>query len=128
MRQAEEQRRKAEERAEDEADMAQAKVEVEMKKNKLHNVLGLARPSIDNLWYIEPVLTGQGAAVRLYYNRNSRPLVHSTEIWMHGGYNNWIDGLSFSERLVHVDYKDGDWWYADGMMFHTYLQMIFVTS
>ncbi|XP_039814943.1 starch synthase 3, chloroplastic/amyloplastic-like isoform X1 [Panicum virgatum] len=113
MRQAEEQRRKAEERAEDEADMAQSKVEVEMKKNKLHNVLGLARPSIDNLWYIEPVLTGQGAAVRLYYNRNSRPLVHSTEIWMHGGYNNWIDGLSFSERLVHVDYKDGDWWYAD---------------
>ncbi|KAG2582119.1 hypothetical protein PVAP13_6KG087300 [Panicum virgatum] len=113
MRQAEEQRRKAEERAEDEADMAQAKVEVEMKKNKLHNVLGLARPSVDNLWYIEPVLTGQGAAVRLYYNRNSRPLVRSTEIWMHGGYNNWIDGLSFSERLVHVDYKDGDWWYAD---------------
>ncbi|CAL4997199.1 unnamed protein product [Urochloa decumbens] len=112
-REAEEQRRREEERASDEADKAQAKAEVEMKKNKLRNVLGLARPSIDNLWFIEPVVIRQGAAVRLYYNRNLRPLVHSTEIWIHGGYNNWIDGLSFSERLVPLDDKDGDWWYAD---------------
>ncbi|XP_022683315.1 starch synthase 3, chloroplastic/amyloplastic [Setaria italica] len=112
-RQAEEQWRREEEREADEADKVQTKVEVEIKKKKLHNVLGLARPSIDNLWYIEPVVTRQRAAVRLYYNRSSRPLVHSTEIWMHGGYNNWIDGLSFSERLVHLDDKDGDWWYAD---------------
>nr|ACC86846.1 starch synthase IIIa precursor [Sorghum bicolor] len=112
-RQTEEQRRREEERAADKADRAQAKVELEMKKKKLHNVLGLARASVDNLWYIEPIATGQGATIRLYYNINSRPLVHSTEIWMHGGYNNWIDGLSFSERLVHHNDKDSDWCFAD---------------
>ncbi|KAF8775060.1 hypothetical protein HU200_005112 [Digitaria exilis] len=122
-RHAEKQQRMEEKRAEHEADKAQARAEVEMKKNKLRNVLGLARPSIDSLWYIEPVTTGQGAAVRLYYNRNARPLVQSNEIWMHGGYNNWIDGLSVSERLVHLDDKENDWWYADGMVFHTYLRM-----
>ncbi|KAF8662489.1 hypothetical protein HU200_056079 [Digitaria exilis] len=115
-RHAEKQQRMEEKRAEHEADKAQANAEVEMKKNKLRNVLGLARPSIDSLWYIEPVTTGQGAAVRLYYNRNARPLVQSSEIWMHGGYNNWIDGLSVSERLVHLDDKENDWWYADDMV------------
>ncbi|CAD6265973.1 unnamed protein product [Miscanthus lutarioriparius] len=112
-RQTDKQRRKEEERAADKADRAQAKVEVETKKNKLQNVLGLARASVDNLWYIEPIVTGQGTTVRLYYNINSRPLVHSTEIWMHGGYNNWIDGLSFAERLVHHNDKDCDWWFVD---------------
>lgn len=112
-RQTDEQRRMEEERAADKADRVQAKVEVETKKNKLCNVLGLARAPVDNLWYIEPITTGQEATVRLYYNINSRPLVHSTEIWMHGGYNNWIDGLSFAERLVHHHDKDCDWWFAD---------------
>uniref|UniRef100_A0ACD5ZXS8 Uncharacterized protein n=1 Tax=Avena sativa TaxID=4498 RepID=A0ACD5ZXS8_AVESA len=32
---------------------------------------------------------------------------------MHGGYNNWTDGLSIVERLVKCNDKDGDWWYAD---------------
>ncbi|RCV29739.1 hypothetical protein SETIT_6G036800v2 [Setaria italica] len=111
--QTEEQQRLEEERAANEADRAQAKAEVQTQKIKLQNVLDSAKASVDNLWYIEPITTMQGATVRLYYNRHSRPLVHSTEIWMHGGYNNWIDGLSFSERLVHIDDKDGDWWYAD---------------
>lgn len=123
-RQTDEQRRREEERAADKADRAQSKVEVETKKNKLHNVLGLARASVDNLWYIEPMATGQGATVRLYYNINSRPLVHSTEIWMHGGYNNWIDGLSFAERLVHHNDKVCDWWFVDGMSSNTYLQIV----
>lgn len=123
-RQTDEQRRREEERAADKADRAHAKVEVETKKNKLHNVLGLARASVDNLWYIEPIATGKGATVRLYYNISSRPLVHSTEIWMHGGYNNWIDGLSFAERLVHHIDKDSDWWSADGMSSNTYLQIV----
>ncbi|WVZ94660.1 hypothetical protein U9M48_040526, partial [Paspalum notatum var. saurae] len=111
--QTDEERQSEEERAASEADRAQAKAEVYQKKNKLHNVLGLSQGVVDNLWYIEHVATTQGATVRLYYNRDSRPLVHSAEIWMHGGYNNWIDGLSFAERLVHHDGKDGDWWYAD---------------
>ncbi|CAL4997198.1 unnamed protein product [Urochloa decumbens] len=108
-----EQKRLKEEKAANEADRAQAKAEVQTKKTKLQNILDSAKASADSLWYIEPITTTQGAAVRLHYNRHSRPLVHSNEIWVHGGYNNWIDGLSFSERLVHHDDKDGDWWYTD---------------
>jgi hypothetical protein len=125
--QTEEQLRLKEERAANEADRAQAKSEVQTQKIKLQNVLDSVKASDDNLWYIEPITTTQGATVRLYYNRHSRPLAHSTEIWMHGGYNNWIDGLSFSERLVHIDDKDGDWWYADGMASHSYLNLVFYT-
>ncbi|KAJ1267643.1 hypothetical protein BS78_07G073100 [Paspalum vaginatum] len=112
-KQTHEQQQSEEERAANEADRAQAKAEVQQKKNKFHNVLGLSQGFVDNLWYVEPVTTTQVATIRLYYNRESRPLVHSAEIWMHGGYNNWIDGLSIAERLVHHDGKDGDWWYID---------------
>ncbi|CAM0911045.1 unnamed protein product [Alopecurus aequalis] len=108
-----EQRRKKEERAAAEAVRAQVKVEIEMKKKKLHTMLSLARTSADNLWYIEASTDTRGDTVRLYYNINSTPLVHSNEIWMHGGYNNWADGLSIVERLVKCNDKDGDWWYAD---------------
>ncbi|PAN33952.1 hypothetical protein PAHAL_6G059500 [Panicum hallii] len=112
-KQTEEEKQIKEERAAHEAATAQAKAEIVTKKNKLQNVLDSAKGSVDSLWYIEPITTMQGATVRLYYNRHSRPLVHSAEIWMHGGYNNWIDGLSLTERLIHHDDKDGDWWYAD---------------
>nr|CAB3482364.1 unnamed protein product [Digitaria exilis] len=115
--QTEEQKLIKEERIADEADRAQAKAEVQTKKNKLQNISDLAKASVDNLWYIEPMATRQEATVRLYYNRKSGPLVRSTEIWMHGGYNNWIDGLSFSERL-HRDDEDSDWWHADDEMIH----------
>ncbi|TVU14860.1 hypothetical protein EJB05_38356 [Eragrostis curvula] len=112
-RQAEEERKREEERAAMEAVRTQAKSEVEMKKNKLHQTLSLASRCADNLWYIEPNTYRGGDRVRLYYNRSSRPLMHNTEIWMHGGYNNWIDGLSIVERLVKSHEKDGDWWYAN---------------
>ncbi|RLM65866.1 starch synthase 3, chloroplastic/amyloplastic-like [Panicum miliaceum] len=112
-REAEEERRREEERAAMEADLAQAKSEVEMKKEKLHQMLSSASRYADNLWYIEPNTYKGGDRVRLYYNRSSRPLMHNNEIWMHGGYNNWIDGLSISERLVKSHEKDGDWWYAE---------------
>ncbi|KAL6659428.1 hypothetical protein ACP70R_003468 [Stipagrostis hirtigluma subsp. patula] len=109
----EEQRRREQERAADESDKAQAKAEVQMKKNNLRSVLGLAKAHVDNFWYIEPSTNRRGATVRLYYNRHSRPLLRSTEIWMHGGFNNWTDGLSFAERLVQRGGEDGAWWYAD---------------
>ncbi|KAJ1272858.1 hypothetical protein BS78_06G234800 [Paspalum vaginatum] len=111
-RQAEEERRREEERAAIEADRAQAKSEVEMKKEKMRQMLSLASRYADNLWYIEPNTYRGGDRVRLYYNRSSRPLMHNTEIWMHGGYNNWIDGLSIAERLVKSHEKEGDWWCA----------------
>ncbi|GJN39488.1 hypothetical protein PR202_gb28610 [Eleusine coracana subsp. coracana] len=112
-RQTDDQRRREVERAADEAVRAQAKAEVGMKKNKLHSVLSLAKTSVDNLWYIEPITTGQESTIRLYYNRSLRSLARSTEIWIHGGYNNWIDGLSFSERLAQQDDKVSGWWFAD---------------
>ncbi|XP_006652851.1 starch synthase 3, chloroplastic/amyloplastic-like [Oryza brachyantha] len=112
-RQAEEERRKEEERAAMEADRAQANAEVEKTRNKLQNVLNSANKYADNLWYIEPHTYKAGDRVKLFYNRSSRPLMHNTEIWMHGGYNNWSDGLSISEKLVKSYDKDGDWWYAD---------------
>uniref|UniRef100_A0A8R7TMJ1 starch synthase n=1 Tax=Triticum urartu TaxID=4572 RepID=A0A8R7TMJ1_TRIUA len=112
-RQAEEERRKEEERAAMEADRAQAKAEVEMTRNKLQHVLGLACRYADNLWYIQPSTYKGGDRVRLYYNRSSRPLKHKNEIWLHGGYNNWTDGPSIVERLVKSEEKDGDWWYAN---------------
>nr|CAB3488322.1 unnamed protein product [Digitaria exilis] len=49
-RQAEEERRREEERAAMEADRAQAKSEVEMKKEKLHQMLSSASRYSDNLW------------------------------------------------------------------------------
>ncbi|KAF0892509.1 hypothetical protein E2562_016815 [Oryza meyeriana var. granulata] len=110
---AEEERRKEEERAAVEADRAQARAQVEMNKNKLQNVLNSASRCADNLWYIEPHTYKAGDRVKLFYNRSSRPLMHNTEIWMHGGYNNWSDGLSIAERLVKSYEKDGDWWYSD---------------
>lgn len=119
-RQAEEERRRVEERAAMEADRAQAKSEVEMKKEKLRQMLSSASKYADNLWYIEPNTYRGGDRVRLYYHRSSRPLMHNTEIWMHGGYNNWIDGLSIAERLVKSHEKEGDWWYAEGMYIYSF--------
>ncbi|KAF6993850.1 hypothetical protein CFC21_010678 [Triticum aestivum] len=111
--QTEEQRRSKEARAADEAVRAQAKAEIEIKNKKLQSMLSLARTCVDNLWYIEASTDTSGDTIRLYYNRNSRPLAHSTEIWMHGGYNNWSDGLSIVESFVKCNDRDGDWWYAD---------------
>uniref|UniRef100_A0A0D3GX46 starch synthase n=1 Tax=Oryza barthii TaxID=65489 RepID=A0A0D3GX46_9ORYZ len=112
-RHAEEQQRMGEQRAAEQAAREQAKKEIELKKNKLQNLLSSARTHVDNLWHIEPSTYRQGDTVRLYYNRNSRPLMHSTEIWMHGGCNSWTDGLSIVERLVECDDENGDWWYAN---------------
>ncbi|XP_038970385.1 starch synthase 3, chloroplastic/amyloplastic isoform X2 [Phoenix dactylifera] len=111
-RQDEEQRRREAEKAANEADKAQAKVEVQKKREALHRVMKLAKP-VDDVWHIEPSVFKGGDMVRLYYNRSSCPLAHATEIWIHGGHNNWIHGLSIAERLLRSDKKDGDWWYAE---------------
>ncbi|TVU43141.1 hypothetical protein EJB05_09583, partial [Eragrostis curvula] len=112
-RQTDDQRRMEEERVANEAVRAQAKAEVGMKKKKIQDLLKSARTSVEDLWYIEPIMTRQGSAVRLYYNKKLRSLAHSTEIWIHGGYNNWIDGLSFAEQLVQHNDKDSEWWYVE---------------
>ncbi|CAA7405589.1 unnamed protein product [Spirodela intermedia] len=112
-RQAEEQRREEEERAGREADRAQARIEVEKRRQALYHFIRQAVPSVESLWHIEPTVFKEKDMVRIFYNRSSRPLAHATEIWLHGGYNKWTDGPSISERLSRSDKKDGDWWYAD---------------
>ncbi|KAI0507517.1 hypothetical protein KFK09_013642 [Dendrobium nobile] len=111
-RHAEEQHRRGVEQAAMEAYRAQAKLEAEKKREAFQKVIPLAVESVDDLWHIEHALFKGENWFRLYYNRSSRPLEHSSNIWIHGGYNNWIEGVSIVERLNKFD-KDGDWWYAD---------------
>lgn len=114
-RQEEELRRKEAEKVASEADRAQAKAETERRREILKQVLKMAARSVDNVWFIEPSEYQGGDSVRLYYNKRSGPLAHANELWIHGGHNNWTDGLSIIERLVFSETKVGcDWWYADG--------------
>uniref|UniRef100_A0A7N0UI48 starch synthase n=1 Tax=Kalanchoe fedtschenkoi TaxID=63787 RepID=A0A7N0UI48_KALFE len=110
-RQAEERRRIEEEEAGREADRAQAKADVVSRRESVQQVMQKAVFSQDNLWRIEPRVFKWGERIRLYYNKNSGPLVNATETWIHGGYNNWQDGLSIIGKLFR-DPMD-DWWYAE---------------
>ena len=114
-RQAEEQRRIEAEKAASEADRAQAREEIKRRREALKQLLERAVRSVDNVWYIEPAEFKGEDSVKLYYNKSSGPLAHAKELWIHGGHNNWKDGLSIVERLVSSEEKGGDWWYADGM-------------
>ncbi|KAI3440149.1 uncharacterized protein J3R85_003759 [Psidium guajava] len=111
-RKAEEQRRIEAERVASEADRAQARVEVEKRREALQQLIKKAAKSVDNVWYIEPSEFKGDDMVRLYYNRSSGPLAPANELWIHGGHNNWKDGLTIAERLDKSERKDGDWWYA----------------
>ncbi|KAJ1427192.1 Starch synthase, catalytic domain [Sesbania bispinosa] len=112
-RQEQEKRQMEAENAAKEEDMSLARVETERKKEELQQLIKKAVKSIDNVWYIEPSEFKSKDLVRLYYNRSSGPLPHAKEVWIHGGHNNWKDGLSIVERLVKSSSKDGDWWHAD---------------
>ncbi|KAK9268063.1 hypothetical protein L1049_010502 [Liquidambar formosana] len=112
-RQAGEQRRIEEENAAREADRAQARVEIERRRERLQQLLKKAAMSVDNVWYIEPREFKGEDLIRLYYNKSSGPLAHAKDLWIHGGHTNWKDGLSIVERLLRSERKDGDWWYAE---------------
>lgn len=112
-RHAEEQHRREKEKAAMEADRAYAKLEVERKRKACQSVMALALESIDGLWYREYTLFKGENRFRLCYNRSSRPLELSPNIWIHGGYNNWTEGLSIVERLKKYEAKEGDWWCVD---------------
>ncbi|KAF8410727.1 hypothetical protein HHK36_003264 [Tetracentron sinense] len=112
-RQAEEQRRIEAEKAVIEAEREQARVETERRRETLQEVMKKAVRSADNVWYMEPSEFNGEDLVRLYYNRSSGPLALAKDIWIHGGHNNWKDGLSITESLVSSNIKDDDWWYAD---------------
>lgn len=115
---AEEQRKREAENAASEANLAQAKMEVQKKREAISQVMKFAHKSVDDLWHIEPTVFKGEDRVRLYYNRSARPLEHVSEVWIHGGYNNWGDGLTIVERLQRSEKKYGDWWYAEGIYLH----------
>lgn len=113
-RQEEEQRRIEAERVASEADRAQAAEEAAKTRTAIQHLMKKAMTSVDNVWYIEPKprdVEGNDM-VRLYYNRSSGPLSHATDLWIHGGHNNWTDGLSIVSKLIKSE-KDGDWWFVD---------------
>lgn len=112
-RQAEEERRIEADKAAKEEDRLQARLEVERRQETVLQLMKNAIKSNDSVWYIEPSEFKGKDLVRLYYNGSSGPLEHAKEIWIHGGYNNWKDGLSLVERLVKSVLKGGAWWYAD---------------
>ncbi|KAJ4976662.1 hypothetical protein NE237_001768 [Protea cynaroides] len=109
-RQLEEERQEEAKRAAKEADKAQARMEIEKRQETLHQFVKKAVRSSDNVWHIEPNEFKGGDLVRLYYNRASGPLVHANELWIHGGHNNWKDGVSITGRFVH---SKRNWWYVD---------------
>ncbi|KAL6990773.1 Soluble starch synthase 3, chloroplastic/amyloplastic [Sarracenia purpurea var. burkii] len=112
-RQAEEQRQIEAEKAATEADRAQARMEIQWKRETLQELMRNAKRFVDNVWYIEPSEFKGDDMVRLYYNRSSGPLAHANDLWIHGGHNNWKDGLSIAARLVSSNKTNGDWWYVD---------------
>ncbi|KAG0480287.1 hypothetical protein HPP92_011145 [Vanilla planifolia] len=112
-RKAEEKRRMEAERIAIEADRAQARLEVKKRQEACQRVKRLAVESVQGLWHMKWDLFKGKNRIRLYYNRRSRPLEYSKDLWIHGGYNNWIEGLCIVERLTNSEEKDGDWWYAN---------------
>jgi len=109
------------EKAAREEDRSLAMAKVESKKKLLQKLTKNAVRSVKNLWYIEPIKFEGKSLVRLYYNRKSGPLAKVQEVWLHGGYNDWMDKLSFVKRLVKIGPKDGDWWCADGMLIYFFM-------
>ncbi|KAK3188383.1 hypothetical protein Dsin_027944 [Dipteronia sinensis] len=112
-RQEEERRRIEAEKAASEADRTQAKMETEKKREMLQRLMKTAARSVDNVWYIEPKEFKGEDLIRIYYNKSSGPLAHAKELWIHGGHNNWKDGLSIVSKLDISERTDGDWWYAE---------------
>lgn len=127
-RREEERRRIEAEHAAIESDRAQARVETERKRKMLQELIKKAARSVDNVWYVEPREFKGEDLVRLYYNKRSSTLAHAKELWIHGGYNNWKDGLSIVARLVSSERTDGDWWYAKGMRGHILLSCVLLIA
>ncbi|KAH7836913.1 hypothetical protein Vadar_007344 [Vaccinium darrowii] len=112
-RQAEEQRKIETQKAASEADRAQARGEVQRKREILQELMKKAVRFVDNVWHIEPSEFKGGDMARLYYNKSSGPLAQAKDLWIHGGQDNWNEGLSIVGRLASSDREDGDWWYVD---------------
>ncbi|KAL9236615.1 hypothetical protein vseg_011260 [Gypsophila vaccaria] len=111
-RQAEELKRREEEKAAIEADRTQAKVEIEQRREKLRSLIKNVISSKENVWYFEPRDFQAGDLVRLFYNKTSGPLAHAHDVWVHGGHDGWVQGLSIVSQLVKSE-DNADRWYAE---------------
>ncbi|PPR82784.1 hypothetical protein GOBAR_AA37934 [Gossypium barbadense] len=100
-------------KAASEADRAQAKVETGKRREILEQLMKQAPRSVDNIWFIEPNEFKGADKVKLYYNKTSGPLAHANELWIHGGHNNWCNGLTIFEKFLRSGREGGDWWYAE---------------
>ncbi|KAE8656536.1 Starch synthase 3 [Hibiscus syriacus] len=112
-KQEEEQRRIEVEKAANEEDRAQAKAAVQKRREILERLMKNAVRYVDNIWFIEPNDFKGADKVKLYYNKTSGALAHANELWIHGGHNNWSDGLTIVEKLFRSEREGGDWWYAE---------------
>ncbi|XWS18197.1 hypothetical protein CRYUN_Cryun32bG0022300 [Craigia yunnanensis] len=112
-RQEEEQRRIEAEKAASEAERVQARMETERGREILQQLMKKAARSVDNIWFIEPNEFKGAEKVKLYYNKSSGPLAHANELWIHGGHNDWNDGLTIVEKLVRSEREGGDWWFTE---------------
>lgn len=117
----EEQRRIEAEKVEREADRAQAREEAERRRAMLQELMKKAVSSVNNLWFIEPKEFKGEDKVKLFYKRGAGPLANAKEIWIHGGYNNWKDGMSIVASLKSSEEKGGDWWCTDGKQVDIYI-------
>ncbi|KAH9608168.1 hypothetical protein KSS87_022909 [Heliosperma pusillum] len=107
-RQAEEQKRREEEKAAMEADQAQAREEVQQRREKLRVLLKNVILSKENVCYFEPRDFQDGDLVRLFYKKSSGPLAEAREVWVHGGHDGWVQGVSVASRLVESE-DNVDW-------------------
>lgn len=111
-----------------EADREQARGEAERRREILQGVIKKAVTFVHNLWFIEPKEFRGEDIIKLYYNRSAGPLANAKQIWIHGGYNNWKDGLSIVARLDSSERKDGDWWHTNGMHCYRYSDLHSIIS
>ena len=119
-RQREERRKMNEQRAASAADLAQAKLEVERKRERLRVLMKKPIATAENLCFFKPGQFTGGDLVRLYYNKISGPLAQAKDIWIHGGHNGWEDGLSIISKLVKSEDVDACWWCAEGKITHDF--------
>ena len=112
-----EQQRLMAKKAAEEADRDEARKQVNERREKMSLILQKAVRNVDGLWHFQPSEFQGGDKVKLFYNRSNRALTSSTEVWIHGGYNNWQDMVSTVGQLNFYSEDNGDWWTIDGI-FH----------
>ncbi|KAL4366776.1 hypothetical protein GQ457_05G011520 [Hibiscus cannabinus] len=106
--QEEEQRTIEAEKAANKADIAQAKVEI--RQEILEQLMKKGARLVDNIWFIEPNEFKEADKVKLCYDKTPGPLAHANELWVHGGHNNWRDGLTIVGKLVRSEGEGGGSW------------------